>query len=147
MKEISSFDFLVKPTVNPDLSDYIQNLTGISQTQIDVDAIDFPLALQRFFTFCEGTSYVCSNGDDDRVIIENCDLHKIDCPDTFKNAINLRSLFSKALGMNDSDIHSCNLTAHFGLPSVGKHHDAVEDARGVAAALSHLTTSFQYSQY
>jgi len=138
-REIGTFDLLVKPKINPDLSDYIQALTGLSQKQIDADGVAFPQAILKFHEFCEDASFVCSNGTDDFVIAENCALHEIDCPNIFKNGVDLRPLFSKALGITGCGIDSCNLTSHLGLPSVGDHHDALADSRGIAAALLHLT--------
>jgi len=155
LREIGSFDKLIKPTFNQDLSDYIQDLTGISQEQINADGIGFPDALKSFSAFCEDASYVCANGGDGIVIVENCRLHGIQAPAIFENCVNLRPQFSRALGLTDhlidrSDINYCKygvnsseLTNHLGLSPIGDDHNGLADARRVAAALQHLITNQQ----
>jgi len=140
-KEISSFDLLVKPSITPDLSEYITALTGVTQEQVDAEGVAFSQALQEFLKFCGGVNFACSYGDDNVVIAENCALHNIDCPDFFAGGFNLCPLFSEALGVTGQGINSGNLTAHLGLPTVGNPHNALADARGIAAALHHLMTS------
>ncbi len=137
-EEIDSLDLLVKPLINPVLSEYIMSLTGLSQRQIDSDGIAFPSAFQAFETFCQGAEYVCSNGEDDDILNKNCDLHDILRPARTAEAVDLRPLFSEALGITGYGINSCDLAAHIGLPATGNAHNGLADARGVAAALHHL---------
>src|ERR1700748_1153496 len=45
---IASFDVLVRPRINVDLSPYFENLTGITNGQVADRGVDFPEALVRF---------------------------------------------------------------------------------------------------
>ncbi|GAB2687768.1 exonuclease domain-containing protein [Aliiglaciecola aliphaticivorans] len=49
---LASFNELIRPTINPQLSDYITNLTGIEQAMIDEMGVDFASALKQFHLFC-----------------------------------------------------------------------------------------------
>lgn len=48
VESLSSFNELVKPVINPTLSDYIVNLTGISQGIVDDLGVDFSSAMNLF---------------------------------------------------------------------------------------------------
>jgi inhibitor of KinA sporulation pathway (predicted exonuclease) len=137
--EQAGFELLVRPGINRELSPYITRLTGITQTNMRDEAVDLPVALSRFAAFCDGAGLLCCNGDDDVVISENCRLQAISCPEVLRRpAYNLRPLFVETTGVSDSDLSSCDLSAHFGLTSAGASHTALADAREIAAALRHL---------
>jgi inhibitor of KinA sporulation pathway (predicted exonuclease) len=136
--EIGHFDQLIKPTRNPELSAYVQELTGISQSDVEENGIEFPHALSEFNAFCSAVDYVCCNGADGEVIVENCILHAIETPKIFTNAIDLNPLLSDALGVTERWLYSSELTSHLGLPSVGEQHNGLADARGIASAIRHL---------
>ena len=136
--ETRYLNIVVRPTIHPQLSDYVQELTGIKQDLVDHCGVVFPEALEQFHAFCHRTDLTCYNGDDSIVIAENCDLHEIECPQLTPESINLRPLFSKLLKAAIGEVDSCELTNYLGLPSVGAFHDGLADARGIAAALRHL---------
>ena len=50
-KEIATFERVIQPTINPRLSPYFMELTGISQERVDCDGIPFPAALEAFADF------------------------------------------------------------------------------------------------
>ena len=56
MREVDSFQILVRPLKNPILSDYIVNLTEITQEKVEKEGILFPLALSRFAFSCNAFS-------------------------------------------------------------------------------------------
>ena len=77
MREVDSFKILVRPLKNPILSDYIVNLTEITQEKVEKEVILFPLALSRFINFIgEHPIDILFNGGDKEVIEENCQIHK-----------------------------------------------------------------------
>ena len=80
-REIESFQTYVRPAVNPKLSDYLVNLTGITQEIVDSKGIPFPTALKAFLDFLgETPGEICCNGVDDEVLKENCILNGIPYP-------------------------------------------------------------------
>ena len=72
---VSTFQEFVKPTVNPQLSDYIINLTGITQKNIEEQGLALNKALNKFEIFCSyGKNKTFSWGDDSRTIKKNTEL-------------------------------------------------------------------------
>jgi inhibitor of KinA sporulation pathway (predicted exonuclease) len=139
MLEVDSFQRFVRPLKNPILSEYIVNLTGITQEKIEKEGILFPLALSSFVKFIgEHPINILSNGEDVDVIKENCQFHKISFLSILKKTINLKIYFSETLGIPIKKCASGMLPELFGLNSHEKKHDALGDARSISQALRHL---------
>ena len=77
-EEAPVFDVTVKPVLNPRLSDFITQLTGITQAQVD-EGLGTAEALKSFDTFI-GDAAVGSNGKDIHVIAETCGLQGVKMP-------------------------------------------------------------------
>jgi inhibitor of KinA sporulation pathway (predicted exonuclease) len=139
MREIDSFQTLVRPLKNPVLSEYIVNLTGITQENVERDGVLFPLALSRFVKFIEEYSAnISSNGRDDTVIEENCKIHNMPVPHIFTKSINLKPYFSDILGVPQSKCISGMLPDLVGLNNYEKPHDALGDARSIFQTIKYL---------
>ena len=50
----ASFDCLVRPRINPTLSDYFTALTGITEARLAKEAVDFDRAYRGFVAFAGG---------------------------------------------------------------------------------------------
>ena len=74
--EISSFERLVRPACNPQLSQLFVELTGITQSQVDVEGVTFATALHDFERYADERPIICMNGDC-RVFLDNCDLNQV----------------------------------------------------------------------
>ena len=139
MREIDSFQIIVRPLKNPILSEYIIDLTSITQERIEREGVLFPLALSRFINFIGKLPIgICSNGGDEEVIEENCQIHAIAFPFIFAKAVNLKYYFSNILSISQRDCISGKLPELFGLNSHEKLHDALGDARSISQALRYL---------
>jgi inhibitor of KinA sporulation pathway (predicted exonuclease) len=139
MREVDSFQVLVRPLKNPILSDYFVNLTSITQEKVEREGVFFPLALSRFINFIgELPVDISSNGADEEVIEENCQIHGIAFPAIFAKAIDLEDYFSNILGISKRDCISGELPRLFGLNNHKKLHDALGDARSISQALRYL---------
>lgn len=136
--ETGAFDLIVKPRINPQLSPYIQALTGLTQEKIEDEGSEFPDAITKFTTFCEEADVLFVNGEDGIVIAENCQLHEMTCPATFQKTRNVRPSLKAALPAEKAEFTSSELASHFGLAPVGEAHDALADARGIAATIKYL---------
>ena len=68
------FDQLCKPRINPTLSNYIIELTGI--TQREVDALERPTVdiIEDFFEFCPVDTMLFCYGNDEEILQENLSL-------------------------------------------------------------------------
>jgi len=139
LREIDSFNILVRPLKNPLLSEYFINLTGITQKQVDNQGNSFPNALLRFMDFIGKTPInILSNGGDEDVIEENCQIHAIPLPVIFTKALDSTPYFSKILNIPEKDCCSGMLPEMFGLDNDKKPHDALEDARAISRILRYL---------
>ena len=139
MREVDSFQILVRPLKNPILSDYIVNLTEITQEKVEKEGILFPLALSRFINFIgEHPIDILSNGGDEEVIEENCQIHNIPFLSIFKKSTDLKIYFSEVLGISRKNCTSGMLPELFGLNNYEKQHDALGDARSISQALRYL---------
>ena len=139
MREVDSFQILVRPLKNPILSDYIVNLTEITQEKVEKEGILFPLALSRFVNFIgEHPIDILFNGGDKEVIEENCQIHNIPFLSIFKKSTDLKIYFSEVLGISRKNCTSGMLPELFGLNNHEKQHDALGDARSISQALRYL---------
>ena len=139
MREVDSFQILVRPLKNPILSDYIVNLTEITQEKVEKEGILFPLALSRFINFIgEHPIDILFNGGDKEVIEENCQIHNIPFLSIFKKSTDLKIYFSEVLGISRKNCTSGMLPELFGLNNHEKQHDALGDARSILQALRYL---------
>ena len=133
---VSSFNTLVKPVINPTLSEYIIQLTGIEQHVLDDMGVDFQAALQQFHGFCaQGTLPCYSWGNDKHILLDNCLLNGIQLPDFSAHFYNLHAMARK---VNIDGAHLCSgeLASHLGLDLHGHVHNALYDVRSIALALN-----------
>ena len=131
-----SLDVIVRPHLNPDLSDYFKNLTGISQERVDREGTDLALALDQFRDFGGKDAVFVSNGRDSEVFMENCRLVGVSNP-LAGLAMDVSHHFMAALG-REFMVNSYALPEAFGLKLDLPAHNALGDAQAVAAALIHL---------
>ncbi len=136
LAETACLSRLVRPRINTQLSPYLIAMTGITQQQLDALGVSFREALTELIAL--GPSAVfCSNGPDGEVLAENCWLAQLPPLREPERFVDVRSFLSCALQRPSEDIDSCRLTAEFCAGASGRAHDALADARGVAAALRH----------
>ena len=62
----------VRPTIQPILSTYIKSLTGIHQSTIDCEGLNFAKALNQLLAFCPTDTILVSNGVDWQYLNRNC---------------------------------------------------------------------------
>jgi inhibitor of KinA sporulation pathway (predicted exonuclease) len=132
---LSSFNTLVKPIINPTLSDYIIQLTGIEQHVLDDMGVDYQAALQQLYAFCsQGTLPCYSWGNDKNILIDNCLLNGIQMPDFSKGFYNLHAM-AREVNIDGAHLCSGELANHLGLHLHGHIHNALYDVRSIALAL------------
>ncbi|MDO8601250.1 MAG: 3'-5' exonuclease [bacterium] len=139
--EISTFSFLVKPRINPVLSDYFINLTGITQEQIE-GALNFSVVLEIFRYWCKGYQMytfdkVGSSRLFDRdVLVENCDLYGIEFPFDLERFHNINEIFHRhGYAVKQSGA----APEAFGVKPPARSHDALNDVRGLILGLKLLS--------
>ena len=138
LKEIATFERIIQPKINPRLSQYFIELTGITQERVDSEGIPFPHALEAFAEFVNHWGGgIGSFGRDDVVLDENCALHGIALPVTRRRFQDLRPALEAAIGRKG--MMSSELPRFVGLPVPEQAHDALADARAIALVIRHYT--------
>ena len=134
---LSTFNEVVKPSVNVQLSDYIIDLTGITQAMVDDMGVDFASSLDLFYQFCQNGELPCfAWGHDQKILRENCQLKQLDMPHFSGGFFNLNQIARDA---NIDGAHLCSgdLANQLGLDLPGHMHNALYDVRSIALALNH----------
>lgn len=136
--ELDAFSVFVKPVINPVLSTYFVNLTGITQVELDEHGKSLPDALSMFSRFLDGTRWVLSNGDDFSVIQRNCSLLSVSSPLDSSKFRSVQRLLPQLLNGNDQPISSHRLVDFVGAQGDEIAHQAISDARTIARTLRML---------
>lgn len=140
---IASFNELIRPAINPQLSEYIVHLTGITQTMLTDMGVDFPSALEAFYQFCQqGQLASFAWGHDANILADNCQLNHITMPNFNAGLFNLQRI-AKGAGIEQADLSSGQLAEALKLPVEGHEHNALFDVRSTAAALDYWIKSGQ----
>ncbi len=135
---IESFNEFIRPVINPQLSDYIIHLTGITQELIDQNAIDLFSALKAFGHFCgDGRYLTASWGEDVEILKLNTALQNITMPTGLRRHVNLTPILHTVSDFNfqtyGGDLHKI-----VGVEVSGIVHNALHDVNSVAATLNFL---------
>jgi inhibitor of KinA sporulation pathway (predicted exonuclease) len=142
LTEIDMRKIYVKPTINPILSDYFIDLTGVTQDEVERSGATFPSALAQLKEWC-GDTPVYSFGYDGVIMEENCALIKTIFPFSPAQFHDMRDFF-KLHGIPADDYFSSTITEAFGKKSSYAGHDALNDVRtildGLRALKAHLSS-------
>lgn len=143
---LESYEALVRPVANPQLSAYFIELTGIDQEAVERDGISPAEALGDFLGFCRGQS-VLSYGNDMVVLGENVGWVRARGEEVKNgflgaNFMNIRPWLN-SLAPVTASANVGRLWQVLGLPKpvAGQEHSALFDCYSFAAALRHLCTT------
>jgi inhibitor of KinA sporulation pathway (predicted exonuclease) len=134
LHEIATLDVIVRPRLNPVLSDFIIALTGITQERVGREGVDIEEGLQRLAAFADGARLLLANGYDARTIRINVELAGIEDPLVGRPFASTSRHFRRAAG-REEHVVSSTLPEVFGFAQPGRTHDGLADARAVAEAL------------
>jgi inhibitor of KinA sporulation pathway (predicted exonuclease) len=136
LEVLAEFAVLVRPRLNPVLSDYFQNLTGITDAAIAERGVDFLEAYEQFRQFCADAP-ICAFGRDDLIFEEDMRLYGIRDATPLPPYVNaIWTLI--AGGIDPRGFHACDVARLCGVVFDGRQHDALADARSVALGLQAL---------
>jgi inhibitor of KinA sporulation pathway (predicted exonuclease) len=133
---VDRFDVLVRPRINPVLSSYLENLTGIRNDDVRARGRDFAQAYADFLGFC-GDAVTSAFGRDDLVLDENLRLYGLAAPTAVSEFRDSRPWF-RDQGFATSGLHSCDIGPKLGVPFEGRAHNALADSVSVAAGMAVL---------
>ena len=131
----AELDVLVRPRVNPVLSDYFTSLTGITNEDVAERGIGFADAYRNFLKFANG-GITMAFGTDNLIFEDNIRLYGLHGfpPPPF---INLRPWFN-ANGIPTARLHSCDVGPTLGVAFEGRQHNALADTRSLVAGIKVL---------
>ena len=136
--KLSSFEVLIRPVVNPILSDYFIKLTGISQAEIDKNGTPFKNAYQMFFDWVGSANLYSWNLCDYWALAETCKLNNMVLPIKRNRFFDMLMVFWKA-GILAENYHSGTITEAFGQKSKYQRHKAINDAQTILDGLRLLS--------
>ncbi len=138
LEEEASLKLFVKPVKNPILSDYIKNLTHISQEEVDSGMIleNCVLKIKEFIGDLPTYAY----GSDEAIIRENCELIGIEFPFPNERIPDIRGIIFptlKTLNIDPKGYSSGTLISAFSDQPLHAH-DAVNDMRNLLEAIKEI---------
>jgi len=135
-EEMDSFNSFVKPIENPILSDFIVELTGITQEKLDTEGASFKEALVAFEKWREGLP-AFAWGFDVKVLVENCKYYGITVPFDTKKFSNMKDVFRK-YRIEPEGVNSGRAPELLGMTPTLRAHNALNDSRMILLALQAL---------
>jgi len=133
---LEDFDVLVRPRLNPDLSPYLQALTGITNDALRARGVDFADAYRDFLEFA-GSLPVFAYGRDDLILAANLRFYGIKELAALANYHNVIPWLAER-GVDMRGLHACDVGTSVGVPFAGRRHNARDDALSVAAGIAAL---------
>lgn len=131
LETIAELNVLVRPRINKVLSTYFEDLTGITNTMLAERGVDFREAYDRFVAFADGVPIV-SFGRDDIVLVHNLALYGIHDAPALPVHRNIAPWLNEN-GVTTKGNHSSDVARLCGVAFHGRAHDALDDARSLAA--------------
>lgn len=140
LTETAALSVLIRPRINPVLSDYFIDLTGITQAELDAHGMPFAQGLDRFARFVGEKGEIWSNGGDETILAENCRLENLTLALGAERFRDGHPLLIASTGLPSAQLVSADLPALMGTqaPADGRRHDALDDARALAGALARV---------
>jgi inhibitor of KinA sporulation pathway (predicted exonuclease) len=159
----STFQMYVKPIINPTLSDYCTQLTGITQETVDsayvfADVMGaFTSWISHFYATVPQSNILfitCGDWDLKTMLPNQCKMSKLSIPEIFNSWCNIKKMYNrhyseKIRGMhfmkeiiNGDYVHKKtsvrgmkSLLNRLNLPLIGRQHSGIDDARNIAQAV------------
>ncbi|XP_077777172.1 3'-5' exoribonuclease 1 isoform X1 [Podarcis muralis] len=135
-----TFQQYVKPEINPQLSEFCINLTGISQDLVD-KADEFPKVLQHAVDWMKqkelGSKYsysILTDGswDMSKFLNIQCRISRLKYPSFAKKWINIRKSYGNFYKVPRSQIRLSTMLEKLGMDYDGRPHSGLDDSKNIA---------------
>tara|TARA_B100001057_G_scaffold499018_1_gene608033 strand:- start:526 stop:1104 length:579 start_codon:yes stop_codon:yes gene_type:complete len=135
-KILDSLNLYVNPHFNPILSNYIINLTNITNKLIEKKGLDFIEANKKLLNFSKNCTLL-SNGNDGEVLKKNYYYNKINFNGL--KIINIKKIFEKKYNIPKNFLHSPKIKAFYGYKYRKEDaHNALKDCKSVLLAIKKM---------
>lgn len=132
----AEFNALAKPRLNPVLSGYFEELTGVTNAQLAREGADFVDAYRDFVAFADGDPIIAF-GRDDLVLIDNLALYGLPVLPPLPAYSNIVPWLVEQ-GIDPRGLHACDIAQACGASFEGRRHNALDDAKSVARGIAAL---------
>ena len=129
-------DVLVRPRLNPVLSDYLIQLTGITNEELAARGIDFADAYDQFLRFADGAP-IAAFGRDDLIFDFNLALHGMRGAPPLPRYVNIVPWLIEN-GIDPKGRNACDVGPLAGVAFEGQKHNALADSRSVLSGIKAL---------
>lgn len=138
-KEIKSFSRLIAPIRNPILSNYIINLTGITNKMLSNKAVTFKKGYLDFLYFINKYAKTAfSYGNDRDVLMENIKMNSFNTNVNDTLFKNIRPYLEYKLNIPKNSVDSSLLNDYLNIEGFNKAHRAIGDCRCILNAIVHI---------
>lgn len=135
--ELASFQKFIRPKLNPTLSNFCNQLTGITQSHVD-SAEDFCQVIEEMFDFC-ALHHVMEWGSwgqyDQKQLKKDANRYGLKLPDWFNRHTNFKKTFIRSRPGKLKQVGLPTACRIMGVDLVQPHHRALSDARTVRRIL------------
>ncbi|KAL8613106.1 hypothetical protein ACOMHN_035047 [Nucella lapillus] len=141
---IGMFREFCKPIVNPVLTEFCKQLTGVNQSEVD-NASEFPVVLEHFDQWLEswelGTRHkfcVVTDGpwDIHRFLSRQCEISQLPYPPWSRRWINVRKSYGNFYDTGRLNLN--NMLENLGLQFDGRPHCGLDDSKNIARIVCHM---------
>jgi ERI1 exoribonuclease 3 len=144
LERVAEFQAYVKPVINPTLSAFCTQLTGITQSQVDV-GVDLATALknhQKWLAEHVGSGevmiYTCGLWDLKTCAPADFAAKGIVAPAIYKRFVNVKFAFEAFYGKKSFGME--NMLTYLKIPLAGRHHSGLDDCRNIASIVEKMVT-------
>lgn len=138
-QEVGCFDKLVIPTLNPVLSDYSVQLSGVTNDDLNQTGLSFEEAINQFYEFVGTDTPIFVNGYDGAVIRENCWFNDLQYKPSSNQIFDIRPAIANILEIDLAETISSELPSLLQIETNAMKHNGLCDARAIALALKKLS--------
>lgn len=132
----AELDLLVRPRINPLLSSYFVELTGITNAELAARGMDFESAYAEFIRFCDGAP-IAAFGRDDLIFDANFRLYGLRGLPPLPRYTNIVPWLIEN-GIDPKGRNACDVGPLCGVPFTGQKHNALADTRSVLSGIAAL---------
>lgn len=141
---IKTSSIIVKPTTQS-ISNYCENLTGITQKQVDIDGITFSEACEILHKEYASTNRIWGSwGNFDKfVITDQCCREEVPYPFGHVTHLNIKTLFRIFKGLN-KEVDMAKALDMLNLYHIGKHHSGELDSYNISCIFLDILRHIRY---
>jgi len=143
----AEFHTYVQPSVQPNITPFITELTGITQDMVKGQPY-LPEVLEKLHEWMKSEGLVggelksifvtCGDWDLKSALPKNCSFLQLEYRDYLKRWINIKTCFQAVTGVKGHGMLS--MLEHLGVELEGRHHSGIDDSRNIAKIMAELMT-------